>query len=242
MNAPVDRYDNPDPIIPSWAAPTYLGFAIFAALAYGVLDLLVVSMPGMAVAKVLGPVLLALYAAFSRAPILTLALILSACGDFMLALNPPAREAGIAFFGAAHLAYIALFVLVILQKGFRTDGLVLTAALTAFAIALYVWLSPGMGALRGPVTAYIGIIVIMAALAALMEGPRLVTLGALLFVLSDSLIAAGWFGGLEVRAGGWDLLGAAIWATYFFGQLGLAMGVVRLKRKEAAERAASDQV
>lgn len=239
MNASADPHSETEPIIPPWAAPVYLGFAIFAALAYGVIDLIVVSMPGLAVAKVLGPALLAFYAAFSRAPILTLALILSACGDFMLALTPPAREAGIAFFGGAHLAYIALFVLVILQKGFRADGLILTVALIAFASALFVWLSPGMGPLRGPVSAYIGIIVIMAALAALMEGPRLITLGAVLFVVSDSLIAAGWFRGLEVRAGGWDLLGATIWTTYFLGQLGIAVGVVRLKRQEAATRAAS---
>lgn len=238
MNQPADRYAETEPLIPEWAAPVYLGVSVVAAVAYLLIDLVVVTMPGLAITKTLGIVLLAAYAAFSRAPLLTLALVLSACGDFALAMNPPAREIGMAAFGAAHLVYIALFVLVILQRGLRLDGLILIAALIAFGAAMYLWLSPGMGELRGPATAYLAVILVMAAVAALMDAPRLIALGALLFVVSDSLIAAGWFRGLEVRAGMFDLHGAAIWITYYLAQAGIAVGVVRMKADRRRERQA----
>jgi uncharacterized membrane protein YhhN len=225
-----DRYADAEPLIPDWAAPVYLVVSAAAAVFYLCLDLFISAAPGMAISKTLGIALLAAYAAFSRAPLLCLALILSACGDYALALNPPAREAGMAFFGSAHLAYIALFALAILRFGWRKDGLILSLALAAFGVAMFVWLRPGLGAMAGPVTAYLGLIVVMAALAALVNGPRLITIGALLFVISDSLIAAGWFRGLEVRAGAFDLLGAAIWATYYLAQAGIGVGVVRMKR------------
>jgi len=199
------------------------------------LDLVFASVPGMAISKTLGIALLAAYAAFSRAPILALALVLSACGDYALALDPPAREAGMAFFGSAHMAYIVLFALAILRFGLRKDGLILTIALTAFGVAMFVWLQPGLGPMAGPVTAYLAVIVVMAALAAMVNGPRLITLGAVLFVISDSLIAAGWFRGLEVQLGRFDLHGAAIWTSYYLAQAGIAVGVVRMKKAAAGD-------
>lgn len=225
-----DRYADPEPLVPDWAAPMYLAVSAVAAVFYLGLDLVVSAAPGMAVSKTLGIALLAAYAAFSRAPLLALALGLSACGDYALALDPPAREAGMAFFGTAHLAYIALFGLAITRFGFRKDGLVLAAAIAAFAAAMFAWLRPGLGELAVPVSAYLAVIVLMAALAALVNGPRLITVGAVLFVVSDSLIAAGWFRGLEVQLGRFDLHGAAVWTTYYLAQIGIALGVVRMKR------------
>lgn len=228
-----DRDADAEPLIPDWAAPVYLAVSAAAAVFYLGLDLVYASVPGMAISKTLGIALLAAYAAFSRAPILCLALILSAGGDYALAIDPPAREAGIAFFGTAHIAYIALFALAILRFGWRKDGLILILALTAFGAAMFFWLRPGFGAMVAPATAYLAVIIAMAALAALINGPRLITIGALLFVISDSLIAAGWFRGLEVRLGAFDLYGAAIWITYYLAQVSIAVGVVRLKRAGA---------
>jgi uncharacterized membrane protein YhhN len=225
-----DRHAKTEPLIPDWAAPVYLAVSALAAAFYLGLDLFIADMPGMAIAKTLGIALLAGYAAFSRAPLLVAALVVSACGDFALALNPPAREAGILFFAAAHLIYIAVFALALITRGWRTDGLVLAVALAAFGVAMYSWLRPNLGELAGPVSAYFVIIVLMAALSALLNAPRLITLGAVLFVISDSLIAAGWFRGFEVRAGGFDLVGAAIWTTYYLAQAGIAVGVVGMKR------------
>jgi uncharacterized membrane protein YhhN len=224
-----DRYADAEPLIPEWAAPIYLAVSALAAVFYLGLDLVFVSVPGMAISKTLGIALLAAYAAFSRAPLLALALILSACGDYALALTPPAREAGIAFFGSAHIVYILLFALAIHRFGWRNDGVVLMLALIAFGAAMFVWLRPGLGEMAAPVTAYLAVIVGMGALAAFVNGPRLITLGAVLFVVSDSLIAAGWFRGLAVDFGRFDLHGAAIWITYYLAQAGIAVGVVRMK-------------
>ncbi|MCR9130306.1 MAG: lysoplasmalogenase [Alphaproteobacteria bacterium] len=232
MNQP-DRYADAEPLIPDWAAPVYLAMSAIAATVYFGLDLVFAAAPGMAISKTLGIALLAAYAAFSRAPLLCLALVLSACGDYALAMTPPAREAGMAFFGSAHIAYIVMFALAIVRFGWRKDGLILLIALAAFSGALYTWLQPGLGAMAVPVTAYLGVILVMAALAALVNGPRLITLGAILFVLSDSLIAAGWFRGLEVQWGRFDLHGASIWITYYLAQIAIAVGVVRMKRAAA---------
>lgn len=233
MNNP-DRYADADPIVPDWAAPVYLSVSAIAAVFYLGLDLFYAAVPGMAISKTLGIALLAAFAAFSRAPLLTLALVLSACGDYALATTPPAREAGMAFFGAAHLAYIVLFILAIFRSGLRKDGLLLVAALAAFGLAMFLWLQPGLGDMAAPVSAYLGVILIMAGLAALMNGPRVITLGALLFVISDSLIAAGWFRGMAADWGRFDLHGAAIWASYYLAQACIAVGVVRMKRDAAA--------
>lgn len=228
-SSPADRYRETEPLIPEWAAPAYLVMSAIAAGMYLALDLLTTDLPGGAITKTLGIALLAAYAAFSRAPILALALVLSACGDFALALSPPAREAGMAFFGAAHLGYIILFALAILARGWRKDGLILILALAIFATAMFGWLRPGLGDMAAPVGAYLAVIVVMAALAALVNGPRLITVGAVLFVLSDSLIAAGWFRGLEASYGMFDLHAAAIWITYYLAQAAIAVGVVRMK-------------
>jgi uncharacterized membrane protein YhhN len=172
---------------------------------------------------------------------LALALLLSAAGDYALGIDPPAREAGIGFFAGAHIVYIAIFALMILKQGFKRDGLILAVALGAFGVAMYGWLSPGMGAMRAPVTAYLVIILAMAVLAGFAKAPRLIAIGALLFVISDSLIAAGWFRGLSITSGGIDLIGAAIWITYFVAQTCLALGVVRHKRAEAAAKDTAPQ-
>ena len=228
-----DRYADTEPLIPSWAAPAYLWVSAVTSVIYFSLVHLAPTGGELAIVKALSIILLAAYAAFSRALILTIALLASAGGDFALALDPPAREAGIGFFAGAHIAYIAIFALMILRDGIRRDGLILGAGLGVFGAALYWWLSPGMGAMQGVVTAYVVIILAMAILAGLVVGPRLIAVGAVLFVLSDSLIAAGWFRGLDVSNGRFDLHAMAIWITYYAAQICLALGVVRWKRAQA---------
>ena len=226
-----DRYTNQDPLIPSWAAPMYLWVSAATSIIY--FGLVYLAHGGeLAIVKALSIILLAAFAAFSRAPLLALALLASAGGDFALAMDPPQREAGIAFFASAHLGYIAIFALMVLRNGFKRDGLILAAALVVFGGAFYWWLSPGLGAMAGLVTAYIVIILAMAILAGFVTGPRLIVVGAVLFVISDSLIAAGWFRGLDVSFGRFDLHGMAIWLTYYAAQLCLALGVVRWKREQ----------
>ncbi len=226
-----DRYKRTEPLIPAWAAPIYLWVGIGAAAAYFLLAILLGSTTGMAIVKALSVFLLAGYAGFSKAPLLALALILSALGDYALGTDPPAREMGIAFFAAAHFGYIAIFAMIILKSGFKRDGVILAIGLALFGAAMYWWLSPGMGTLRAPVTAYLAIILVMAILAGLAKAPRLLAIGAILFVVSDALIAAGWFRGISITYGRIDLIGAVIWISYYAAQICLALGVVRYKRE-----------
>jgi len=228
MSEPYDRYADTEPLFPDWAAPMYLAVSAVAALVYLGLDLFIASMPGLALTKALGVGMLALFAVFSRAPALALALVLSTCGDYALAMEPQRTQAGIAFFAGAHLVYIAIFAMALGRHGVRKDGLILAAALAAYGAAMWLWLSPGMGDLQLMTSAYLGVILIMAAIAALVNGPRLITIGALLFVISDSLLAAGWFRGLDIRYYV-DVDGALVWLTYYLAQACLAVGVVRLK-------------
>jgi uncharacterized membrane protein YhhN len=231
-----DRYADTEPLIPDWAAPVYLWVAGITSATYFLMAFLLGGAAGMALVKALSVVLLAAYAAFSRAPILTLALLLSAGGDYALAMVPPEREMGIGFFASAHIAYIAIFALMIVKTGFKRDGVALAIGLGLFGAAIYWWLSSGLGEMAVPVTAYLIIILAMAVLAGFVKGPRLIALGAVLFVVSDSLIAAGWFRGMSITYGRIDLVGAVIWITYYAAQLCLAVGVVRYKRLNAGSR------
>ncbi|MFC4725582.1 lysoplasmalogenase [Glycocaulis abyssi] len=225
-----NRYKETGPLIPEWTGPAYLGVAVFAALVFLVLDQVTAGGAQIALVKVSGIILLAMYAAFRKAFVLALALVLSSGGDFALAMNPPEMEAGIGFFGAAHLVYLLIFAGFIVKDGWRKDGLVLGAALLAFGAAMFVWLRPGMGELLVPASAYLGIILAMVIAAGLVRGPRLIVAGALLFLISDSLIAARLFRETLVFDG-LDWGGVAVWITYFGAQLCLAVGIVRRKQE-----------
>lgn len=228
-----NRYKETGPLIPEWTGPAYLGVAVFAALVFLVLDQVTGGGAQIALVKISGIVLLAMYAAFRKAPVLALALLLSSGGDFALALSPPAMEAGIGFFGAAHLVYLIIFTGFILKDGWRKDGLVLAAALLVFGAAMFVWLRPGMGELMMPASAYLGVILAMVIAAGLVRGPRLIVGGALLFLISDSLIAARLFREILVFDG-LDWGGVAVWITYFAAQFCLAVGIVRRRQAGVA--------
>lgn len=229
-----DRYAETEPLIPDWAGPAYLIVSLVTSAIYFGLDNFTPSTSGLlAIVKALSIVLLAAYAGFSRAPLLTLALLASAGGDFALALSPPAREAGIGFFATAHIVYGVIFALAILRGGWRRTGLPIAAALAVFGVVMLLWLRPGMGELAGPASAYIGIILAMAILAGFVKGPRLIVIGALVFIASDAIIAARWFGG-TLQPDGFDWPAALIWILYYGAQVALAVGIVRMKRARAA--------
>ena len=223
--------ENAESLLPDWAAPVYLAASAACAFAFLVIDLTTASMPGMAALKALGILLLAAYAGFSRAPLLALALVLSACGDYALEMQPARLQAGIGFFATAHLVYIAIFLGFLLKEGWRRDGLILAGALVAYGGAMIWWLRPEMGGLAGPATAYLGVILAMAIAASFVRGPRLILLGALLFVVSDSILAARWFRDMFVFSAALDIGGVMVWTTYYLGQAGLAVGIVTKKRR-----------
>lgn len=125
---------------------------------------------------------------------LLLALLFSAAGDVLLDLDTgdsPFFVAGLGAFLVAHIWYVVAF---------STGGLVVGATAwvvvpVVTAAALLLWrLYPRLGRLRGPVVAYVTVIVAMTTTAALGRASSgLLLVGALLFMLSDSLIAVNKF-------------------------------------------------
>jgi uncharacterized membrane protein YhhN len=156
------------------------------------------------------------------APLLALALALSAAGD--LALSRPGRLAfplGLAAFALAHLAYLAVFLG--LNPGAWPP---LWAALPVLALAASteLWLAPQTGALKPAVRLYTLLIALMA-LAALPLLPLAIPFGAVLFLGSDFLLAVQTFR-LGGRGPGW--IGPAIWALYLAAQALIVIGAAAL--------------
>ncbi|MBL7829077.1 MAG: lysoplasmalogenase [Saprospiraceae bacterium] len=134
---------------------------------------------------------------------------------------------GLSSFLIAHLAYIgAINVGLRGQRGFLIKNPLWILPFMAYPIALLVWLWPGIPeAMRIPVAVYAIVIATMAQSVCNLRGYvpaemfKSMMLGAVLFVLSDSLIAVNKFG--------YAFSGAhvAIIATYVAGQWLLARGV-----------------
>ncbi|WP_341703477.1 lysoplasmalogenase [Ferrovibrio sp.] len=151
---------------------------------------------------------------------LGLALLLSAAGDVFLAVDPAGLfVAGLGSFLLAHLIYLWQF-LRHRPRPLALPGprLLAMAAIVVAVAGMLAVLLPGLGALAGPVVAYIGAITAMALAAALLPGRGLVLSGAVLFMLSDSLIALNKFVAPVPAAG------AAIWISYVAAQLLIVLG------------------
>jgi uncharacterized membrane protein YhhN len=120
-------------------------------------------------------------------------LVLSFVGD--LALVPRDRRwfvAGLVAFLLAHVAYTAAFGV---KGGFASPPWVALAAILAFSLAVYLHFRPHLGAMHGPVVAYIAVISVMLAAAWSLAETRhdafgwQVASGATLFYLSDIAVA-----------------------------------------------------
>jgi uncharacterized membrane protein YhhN len=201
-----------------------LGAAALLALLYLLTGYgLPVDYPASVALKASGILLLAVYASRRQAYLLAMALAASAIGDAMLALEPARMTLGIIAFGTAHLLYGWIFLRNLRTRGGRgLAGYVLAALLAIFGVVILAWLQPGMGELRIPATAYNAIILVMAILAVLSRAAWLAVIGALLFVLSDSLIALDLFRDYDPA---WR--GPAVWITYVTAQFCLTLGLVR---------------
>jgi uncharacterized membrane protein YhhN len=110
-------------------------------------------------------------------------IVLSWCGDVLLSTpGDIGFVAGLASFLLAHVAYLVLFAAVL-----RTRRLpVWSLGYALWLVILVVVISPHLGALGVPVVAY-GIVLAASSAAALATSPT-VAVGALLFLLSDSLL------------------------------------------------------
>lgn len=189
--------------------------------------------PGSVVLKAMGVTPLALFALRTLTDrdglILGTSLIFSVGGDVFLGLG---REDffvfGLGSFLIAHLFYIFLFIRSMpirmntspLQKGGA-------AALILYSVVMIFWLLPSLGDLVLPVIVYIAVITAMGVAAVLADfRTAWVAAGAILFILSDSVIAINKFK-IEFEAAAY-----LIWATYYSGQYLIVMGFVREKLRE----------
>lgn len=146
-------------------------------------------------------------------------LLLSAVGDFLLAMPGDGTFVpGLVAFLLGHVAYVGAFLT-------ERRGLHLLHALPvlAYGVGVGLWLWPHLGGMSLPVLAYLVVICTMLWRAAARVG-RGATLdlwlglaGAVLFVLSDTAVAANRFV-TELPAAS-----AVIMLTYWPGQLGLAL-------------------
>jgi uncharacterized membrane protein YhhN len=126
-------------------------------------------------------------------------LILSLGGDVALMFESDrAFLIGLVLFLLAHVAYTVVFTLF---AGFHPGDLVSGAVLLALAAAAYLYLRPGLGTIKGPVSAYILIISLMVnrAISTFFSpdftttGAWLVALGATFFWISDLMLAVNRF-------------------------------------------------
>lgn len=176
--------------------------------------------------KATGIVLLGLFALRRGYPLLAAGLLAGSAGDAFLALQPAQIAYGIGAFGVGHIIYIIIFADRLRQTGLRgMTGYVGAGVLVVFGAVMLLYLQPHFGDLRVAASIYNGIILLMAILAVLGRPPLLATIGALLFVVSDSVLAMRMFA---------DLLpwgGPVVWVTYYLGQAGIALGLAQPQRR-----------
>lgn len=145
--------------------------------------------------------------------ILSLALALSALGDFFLALKDQQRFFlyGLGVFLAAHVAYLAAFLPhANMPQGWALIAVIATLAAAGAFLALLV---PRLGKMKLPVIAYFAVIMAMAAAAwSIPNASWMLGTGAVIFAISDSLIAQRKF--LQHFPGHH----AAVWITYVAAQ------------------------
>jgi len=160
---------------------------------------------------------LAVLALSCGARLLALALALSTAGDVLLDLDPRLFAFGLGAFLAAHLTYICLFT----RNGVRLDPprVAAVVAILAYSVTLAMWIVPSVGALAVPVVLYVCALtaMVLTAILARFRNPW-VPVGAVLFLISDSLLAIHKF---KTAVPLHDYL---VWTTYYLGQCGIALG------------------
>ncbi len=153
--------------------------------------------------------------------ILAVALSFSCLGDLFLALRGTFLL-GLSSFLVTHLLYLTLFV-----RNWRRPlrptrtRLAISILVLLFSLFYSQWLAPSLGSLAMPVALYVCAITLMV-VAGLWSSfsPSWVWVGAILFLVSDAILAADRFRGQVPFAG------FLIWATYYLGQYGIALGIL----------------
>lgn len=213
------------------ASTLFFAVAALVAMSHLANDWLELAQPWGLVWKASGIVLLGLYALSQRAWLAGLALLLCATGDVLLEI---VFVAGMAAFALGHIVYIFCFlewgrVLGPSKRDYPVAGIVLLASLILMG-----WFFPGLGDLMIPALIYQAIITVMVATAMVVKAPMIARLGAVMFMISDTLIAVGKFTDVGVPPG-------SVWITYAGAQIMIAWGLSRIApyRDRANKQAAA---
>ena len=182
--------------------------------------------------KAAGIVTLGLYAVTRRSWLAAAALFASSIGDVMLELEPPNMVGGMAAFGLAHIFYIATFAGYVKREAIRPLNIGLAGLVLAISVGLLVWFLPDMGKLTVPGIGYQLIITLMVMTAMLSQAPLITRIGAVIFMLSDSLIALGLYKHTPAPEG-------SVWITYAIAQILLARGFAEATRAKMLAREAA---
>jgi uncharacterized membrane protein YhhN len=168
---------------------------------------------------------LALMAFLARAPLPGAALALSTLGDILLDFDPERLFVfGLGAFLVAHLIYVSAFV-----SNRRRPMLFGVTMLGGMLVLLYsacvsMWLLPSLGGLTIPVAIYMCAItaMVLSAIVSQFSTPW-VAVGAILFLISDSLLAVNKF---KTPVPYRDFL---VWSTYYVGQYAIATGFLSVR-------------
>ncbi len=182
--------------------------------------------PGSAIVKGLSIATLAWLAWSMGARLLALGLAASSLGDVLLDIRSiNLFIPGLIAFLLAHIVYTALFFQA-WQYPLRIweRQRVLAGCVMLYSLGFTIWLAPSLGALTIPVGFYICAITAMVVSTIVADVSARVVVGALLFLVSDSLLAIAKF------KGSFSLRDYAVWGTYYLAQYCIATGVLRSSR------------
>ena len=174
---------------------------------------------------------------FSTKKLLLTALVFSWLGDIVLMFADKSESyfiLGLASFLVSHLLYIWLFIQQNKNQKKILNGVVPISVLIilGYFVAMISLLFPKLGALQIPVTVYAIVITVMlyVAFKGSLQWSKpaafLVLIGAVFFVLSDSILAFNKFYQTLPHSGFW------IMSTYILAQYFIVSGVLQLNKKK----------
>jgi len=158
--------------------------------------------------------------AATKGVLIGIGLLFSGCGDILLEIDGTGLFVyGLGSFLVAHLFYIAAFIR---QPAFKRSQLPILIGIGVYGIAMGGLLFPRLGDMLIPVAAYLCIILAMGIAATVgSTNHKLVFTGAVLFILSDSLIAVNRF------LAPVPLSGYLIMTTYYLAQVFITWGATK---------------
>jgi uncharacterized membrane protein YhhN len=204
-------------------------------LIYTALDGYLSLVPGVVLKGIIVPLLILYYLTSVRNNVnisILAALILSWAGDISIDFS---FVPGLLCFLAAHIMYIVAFLRISGKSSLFPRRIYLFLPLVLYGAILIIFLYPGLDTMKVPVIFYAIVILSMVA-AAINRLDRvsrpsyiIVLTGAILFVISDSIIAVTRFGHPFTHSG------IAVMITYIVAQYLIVSGIIRQEKQVSSE-------